>query len=147
MKNIFEESYLKELEIRAAYDVADAAGNEDGKETARAAIRELWNGMEAKGKACARLYREYTEARDKGNELLDLRDAIWDKDVAELIRAIRENGIERFTFSSGWSSAVETAWLFLENGCRLEGMIQINGSEDIFHGGYKKAPAYLFSIG
>jgi hypothetical protein len=147
MKNTFEAAYQQELKIRAAYDTAEAAGSEEGKEAARTAIHELWDSIEAQGAACSRIYREYTNSRDKGNEYLDLHDVIWDRDVENLITCMRENGIERFTFSSGWSSAVETAWLFQENGCKLEGLIQINGDEDTWNDGeYKKAPAYLFSI-
>ena len=147
MTNAFEAVYQQELKIRADYDAAKAAGHEEGMEAARTEIRELWNGLEAKGKAYNRIYRDYKNSRDKGNEYIDLHDVIWDKDVEDLITCMRENGIERFTFSSGWSSAVETAWLFQENGCHLEALIQINGDEDIWHAGqYEKIPAYLFSI-
>lgn len=148
MKNTFEAAYQQELRIRADYDAAEAAGSEEGKEAARAAIRKLWDSIEAKGKAYNRIYRDYKNSRDRGNEYIDLHDVIWDKDVESLVTCMRESGIERFTFSSGWSSAVETAWLFQENGCWLEALIQINGDEDIWNDGqYKKAPAYLFRIG
>ena len=147
MKNTFEAAYQQELKIRNAYDEAEAAGSEEGKEAARAAIHELWDSIEAKGKAYNRIYREYKNSRDKENDHLDLNDVIWDRDVESLITCIRENGIERFTFSSSWSSAIETAWLFQENGCKLESLIQSNGDEDTWNEGqYKKAPAYLFSI-
>lgn len=147
MKNTFEAAYQQELKIRAAYDAAEAAGSEEGKEAARTSIHELWDGIEAQGAAYSRIYREYKNSRDKGNEYLDLHDVIWDKDVESLITCMRKTGIQLFTFSSGWSSAVETAWLFQENGCKLEGLIQINGDEDTWNDGeYKKAPAYLFSI-
>lgn len=57
-------------------------------------------------------------------------------------------GIEKFTFSSSWSSAVETAWLFTQNGCRLERIVEINGSHKAFMSDeYEKAHGYLFSIG
>ena len=78
------------------------------------------------GNAACRLFKEYEVSRDSGNEHLDISEVVWDKDVADLITAMRENGIELFTFSSTWSSAVETAWLFQQNGCKLEGLIEIN---------------------
>lgn len=147
MKNTFEEAYQQELKIRAAYDAAEAAGSEEGKEAARAAIHELWGSIATKGQVYTRIYQDYKNSRDRGNKDIDLHDVIWDKDVPDMIACMRENGIERFTFSSGWSSAVETAWLFQENGCKLQALIQINGDEDIWNDGqYKKAPAYLFSI-
>jgi len=145
--NTFAAEYEQELKIRADYDAAEAAESESGKEAARTAIHALWDSIEAKGKAYTRIYRDYKDSRDKGNDYIDFHDVIWDKDAPELIACMRENGIERFTFSSGWSSAVETAWIFKENGCQLEDLIQINGDRDFYHEGqYNKAPAYLFSI-
>ena len=147
MMNAFEKDYQQELKIRADYDAAKAAENEAGQEAARADIHELWGSIDEKGEAYARIYRDYKNARDKGNEYIDFRDVIWDKDVEGLVNCMRENGIDRFTFSSGWSSAVETAWLFKENGCELEGLIQINGDQNFFkEEEYEKVPAYLFAI-
>ena len=147
MKNTFAAEYEQELKIRAAYDEAEAEKDEAGMEAARTAIHELWDSIDAKGKAYTRIYREYKDSRDRGNAWMDLHDVIWDRDAPDLIACMRENGIERFTFSSGWSSAVETAWIFKENGCQLEDLVQINGNRDIFNEGeYEKAPAYLFRI-
>ena len=148
MKNTFAAEYEQELKIRNAYEEAKAAGSEEGMEEARAAIHRLWDGIDAKGKAYVRIYRDYKDSMDKGNTYIDFHDVIWDKDAPELIACMRENGIEHFTFSSGWSSAVETAWIFKENGCQLEDLIQINGDRRSFgEEGYEKAPAYLFRIG
>jgi hypothetical protein len=80
------------------------------------------------GNATCRLFKEYEVYRDSGNEHLDIREVLWDKDVADLVTAKRENGIEHFTFSSTWSSTVETARLFQQNGCKLEGLIEINSN-------------------
>ena len=147
MKNTFEAAYQQELKIRADYDVAEDARSEEGKEAARAAIHELWDSIDAKGQAYSRIYREYKDSRDKGNEYLDLHDVIWDKDVESLITCMRENGIERFTFSSGWSSAVESAWIFQQNGCRLQGLIELNSPNmNWFTGEREKLHGYLFSI-
>lgn len=148
MKNFFEETYEQELKIRAAFDTAKTAGDEAGQEKARADIHELWATVDEKGAAFVRIYRDYKDARDKGNTYLDFHDVIWDKDASALIECMRENGIERFTFSSGWSSAVETAWIFKQHGCILEDLIQINGDRNFFKDEeYEKAPAYLFRIG
>ena len=55
--------------------------------------------------------------------------------------------MKTFTFSSTWSSAVETAWLFVQNGCKLEGLVQINGTCQAFmREEYERVPAYVFSI-
>ena len=147
MKSIFKETYAREREISAAYDAAETAKDEAGMDAARKDMRALWDGLEANGNGCARLYSEYREAMERGNDYIDLHDVIWDKDVPDLIACMRENGVERFTFSSTWSSAVETAWLFQENGCMLEGLIQINGDRNVFRDReFKKIPAYLFRV-
>ncbi len=148
MKNTFEAAYEQEMQIREDYDAAKAAGNEAGMEKAKEDYRAMMRESEERGEAYLRIYREYSDSRKKGNDLLDLNDTIWDRQVEGLVACMRENGIERFTFSSTWSDSVGTAWLFQENGCRLEGLIQINGMQNSFRENeYKKVPAYLFSIG
>ena len=145
--NVFEIEYRQELKIRAAYNAAEEANDAAGMEEARTAIQALWDSINAKGEAYIRIARDYKDARDRENELLDFNNVIWDKNVAALVECMRENGIEQFTFSSGWSSAVETGWLFLQNGCKLEGMVQINGEQNWFgSGAYEQRPAYLFSV-
>ena len=60
---------------------------------------------------------------------------------------MRENGIERFTFSSGWTDAVETAWLFQKAGCVLEGLVEINKCNlTPFTDECEKIHGYLFRV-
>ncbi len=147
MKNTFEAAYEQEMRNEAAYDAAKAAGDEAGIEKARETYAALMEKIESKGEAYCRIYREYVTARNRGNDLLDLNDTIWDRQVEGLVACMKENGIDRFTFSSTWSDSVGTAWLFKENGCRLEGLVQINGMKDSFRDNeYKRVPAYLFSL-
>lgn len=147
-KNNFAEEYARETEIKAQYHEAEKAGNAEGQEAARMAYHELEEQIAAKGNPYARIYRLYSEAKERGNEYIDLNDTIWDEQVKPLIGSLREYGIEKFTFSSTWSSAVETAWLFTQNGCRLEGLVEINSRHKAFMSDeYEKAHGYLFSIG
>ena len=144
MMNIFEKTYAQVQEAHKAYD---AATDEAGKEAARTLYHEATAAIEALGSTACRIWREYEVARDSGNIYLDISEVVWDKDVEALISCMRDNGIDHFTFSSGWSSAVETAWLFQKNGCRLEGLIEINSRhKDLFTDEQEKAHAYLFSI-
>lgn len=147
-KNNFAEEYAQEQECRRQFDAAEAAGNTEGQEKARDAYQRLEARIFEKGDAYGRTYRLYREAKERGNEYIDLNEVIWDDKVAPLIGSLREYGIEKFTFSSGWSSAVETAWLFIQNGCHLEGIVEINGSHKAFMSDeYEKAHGYLFTIG
>lgn len=147
-KNNFAEEYAREAAIKAQYHEAEKAGSKEGQEAARDAYHELEEQIAVKGNSYARIYRLYSEAQDRGNEYIDLNDTIWDEQVKPLIGSLREYGIEKFTFSSTWSSAVETAWLFTQNGCGLEGLVEINSRHKAFMSEeYEKAHGYLFSIG
>ena len=113
MKNIFEETYTEITKLKKAYNETE---READREKARAAYHELLKPLEKFGSMAGRLWREYEISRDNGNDLLDINDTVWDKDVESLVSCMRGIGIERFTFSSAWSSAVETAWLFQQKG-------------------------------
>ena len=142
MKNIFEEIYQQETELKKQYDAADDAG----KDSIRAERKALMERIASLGGAAPRIWREYEKARENGNEFLDINDVVWDKDVELLVTTLRKYGIEKFTFSSGWSSAVDTAWLFQQNGCKLEGLVEISGNMDYLKGEHEKLHGYLFSV-
>ena len=142
-KNIFETTYAQMQELKKAYE---AAGDEAGKEKARAGHHALMEGIEGLGAAACRIWREYETARENGNDRLDISEVVWEKDVESLISCMRENGISEFTFSSGWSSAVETAWLFTQNGCELAGLVEVNGGMNHFAGEHEKKHGYLFRV-
>ncbi len=139
MKNTFAEDWEKMKELRKACYAAKESGDEGAQEAARSAYRKQRGEIEKKGAAYGRIYRAFAEAQKRGNDYIDFNEVIWDNQVAGLIESLREYGIEAFTFSSTWSSAVKTAWLFKENGCSLEGLVEINGDDE-------KAPAYLFRV-
>ena len=142
--NIFETTYAKVQALHKAYQAADEAGKTAIRDSYKALMKEI----EALGTAACRIWRDYETSRDCGNEYLDINDVVWDKDVESLISCMREHGIEKFTFSSSWSSAVETAWLFQKAGCKLEGFVEINSQHKaIMSDEYEKAHGYLFSIG
>lgn len=141
-KNFFETAYAQVQELKKAYDAADEAG----KEKVRADHAALLKGIDEMGAAACRIWREYETARDNGNTFLDIGEVVWDKDVESLISCMRENGISEFTFSSTWSSAVETAWLFAQSGCELGGLVEINGNMNYFAGEHEKKHGYLFKV-
>lgn len=144
MTNIFEKTYAQVQEAKKAYDTATT---DEAKEAAFALYHEAVDPLEALGATACRIWREYEVSRDSGNTYLDLSDVVWDRDVDALIACMKENGIEHFTFSSTWSSAVETAWLFQKAGCRLEGLVEINSRHKaIMSDEYEKAHGYLFGL-
>ena len=143
-KNIFEETYKQIQEAKKAYE---AAADEAGQDAARVLYKKAAESLEGLSKTELRIWRDYETSKDCGNEYLDINDTVSDEAVEDLISCMRDCGIEAFTFSSTWNSAVETAWLFQKAGCRLEGLIEINSHYKAFMSDeYEKAHGYLFKI-
>ena len=84
------------------------------------------------GKPFELLYSLYAAAMKVSNQYINISELHEYQDAATLIASFREYGVEAFTVSSGWSSATESAWAFLQNGCTLAGMVEINGPHKAF---------------
>ena len=146
MKHTLEQVYTREAALERAYEAAKAAGNEAGIEKARrehqAMEKEI---LETEDDDFGFAYRLYRQMKDCDNEYIDLSIATHDE--VGTLQTLRKYGFEHFTFSSGWSSAVESAWIFQQNGCRLEGLIELNSiHKDWTTGEREKVHGYLFSI-
>ena len=147
MLEMMKKYYEQDRAIKAAYDEAKERNDAAGKVAAREKHMEWKAKVIAEGEDFWRVFKMYEDAQDRGNEYIDFHEVIWDKDVAPLIDRLRKAGIKAFTFSSTWSSAVKTAWLFLQNGCKLEGLVEINDTSQAFMSDeYERIPAYKFSI-
>ena len=147
MKNTFEALYQQHKEFKALFQTAKAANDAEGMDKIRTERNALMESIEAKGVAFARIFDLYESAMDRGNEHIDISECYDYRDEAALIACFREYGIETFTFSSGWSSAVESAWNFVKAGCTLMGMVEINSKTRNWDGdAYEKCHAYLFKV-
>ena len=146
MKSIFEKELAQAMEIRRQYDLASDNDDEAGKVAARTTIHELYESIQAMGNEYFRVFQMALDSMEKGNDLIDLHDVIWDENVPATIENLRKCGIERFTFSSTWSSAIKTAWLFIQNGCINEGMTELHTGNYPYGGAEEMAPAFIFSI-
>lgn len=147
MNRLFAETYARDQEIEARYDAAELKNDLAAMEQARTDHFALEADIQAQGKPLERLYSLYAAAMKVGNEYIDLSELHEYRDAKELIDSFREYGVEAFTFSTGWSSATESAWAFLQNGCTLAGMVEINGPHKAFGSDeYEKRPAFLFRV-
>lgn len=147
MKNTFAGIYARHQKIKAQYKAAKAAGYEEGIAQARSDHRALMESVQATGQCFTSIYRLYENAMDVGNDLIDISDVHEYRDEAALIASFREYGIKAFTFSSDWSSAVDSAWAFTQSGFTLQGMTQINSQHKDFETGeYEKRNAFLFKV-
>ena len=144
MMNIFEEAYRGIQESKKAYT---AAANTAEQDAARALYKQATAKLDGLSNTEQRIWNAYETAKDCGNEYIDLNDTIRDDAVEDLVACMKEYGIEAFTFSSTWSGAVETAWLFQKAGCTLAGLIEINSQQKAFMSDeYEKAHGYLFKL-
>ena len=144
MMNIFEEAYRGIQEAKKAYAAATSEAEQDA---ARAIYKQATAKLDGLSNIEKRIWSAYETAKDCGNEYLDLNDTIRDDTVEDLVACMKEYGITAFTFSSTWSSAVETAWLFQKAGCTLAGLIEINSQHKDFRSDeYEKAHGYLFKL-
>lgn len=147
MNRLFAETYAKDQEIEARYDDAELKNDQTTMEQARADHFALEASIQAQSKPFELLYILYAAAMKVGNQYIDISEPHEYRDAKELIDSFREYGVEAFTFSSGWSSAAGSAWAFLENGCTLAGMVEINGPHKAFGSDtYEKRPAFLFRV-
>lgn len=144
MMNIFEETYRGIQEAKKAYAAATSTAEQDA---ARAIYKQATAKLDGLSSTEQRIWSAYETAKDCGNEYIDLNDTINDDAVEGLVACMKKYGIEAFTFSSTWSSAVEIAWLFQKAGCTLAGLIEINSQHKAFMSDeYEKAHGYLFKL-
>lgn len=144
MMNIFEEAYRGIHEAKRVYATATNTAEQDA---ARVIYKQATAKLDGLSNTELRIWIAYETAKDCGNEYIDLNDPIRDDAVEGLVACMKEYGIEAFTFSSTWSSAVETAWLFQKAGCTLAGLIEINSQHKAFRSNeYEKAHGYLFKL-
>ena len=147
MNKDFKAIYQRAAELKTRFQTAKTEKNTEAMDQVRSEREALGKSIEAKGADFALMYDYYEDARQRGNEHIDISECYEYRDEAALIASFRACGIHSFTFSSGWSSAVEAAWAFIQNGCTLMGMIEINAKTKTWDGdSYEKCPAYLFSI-
>lgn len=151
MKQTFKEYYQKQKELFKAYDEARAEADEAVRAAKEADVvnehGEFMAAIEEQGRIVVMLYDLYAKAQDVGNPYIDFAEPLKDEDIPEIVQTLDQYGEKAFTYSSSWSSAVETAWLFQANGCRVAGVVEIKSQHKVFmEDEYEKVHAYKFKI-
>ena len=124
---------------------AENDGNTRAIEACQKGHQELLEEVRAEGETFGDMMRLYSEMKQQGNSRLDLSGTY--RKPEEVIRIFRDFGVTEFTFSSTWSSAIQTSWAFTQLGCTLKGMTEVHGTKRDFQTGeYEKVPAFLFSL-
>lgn len=140
--------YIFEKGLEQGYEEAERNNNEAAMNAYAQAHEIFEDNVKGKGEDYCLVYRLYRDAMNNGNELVDVSEPYDYNEAERLIAAFKSNGIEQFTFSSGWSGANEAAWKFIELGCKLKKMVEINSKYTKPHtkGEKEKAHAYLFEV-
>lgn len=142
---MIERFYGRNEELEKKFDAAEKVGDAQTMQACRDAYQELVKEVRVEGKDFGDMMRLYSEMKQQGNSRLDLSGTY--RKPEEVIRIFREFGVKEFTFSSTWSSAIQTSWAFTQLGCTLKGMTEVHGTKRDFQTGeYEKVPAFLFSF-
>ena len=91
--------------------------------------------------------KAYFFSNEAENDLINFDDCIFDEEIDEIIADCRRFRIREFTISSTFSGMTRTIALFIEKGCRLDGMATINDIlDDVLTGEKRTIPAFKLSL-
>jgi hypothetical protein len=143
-----EADYRRYEEADAAYTKADMEHDEAAVKEAREAYHKLLEEVRAKGKDYSFMMRLYSDMKKRHNDYIDM-DGTYD-DEEKIIGIFRDFGVKAFTFTSTWSSALESAWNYQKAGTKVDGMIEVNGNQKISFGSdeveFEKKHGFLFTL-
>lgn len=93
------------------------------------------------------LVAAYRDCQKTGNDNIDFNGVIWDYDIPEIVKALKENGISKFTISSTFSSLIETLAAFEKEGIRMAGLTEVNATYSDWKTGKKaRIPAIRMTL-
>lgn len=149
----FEKEVKINQYIHQMYQNAKEVEDKEVMELAKAKYQSFKDGIAERGDDYVMVFQKVFNAVERGNEMIDIYDSVWESQLPSILEAFKKYGIEQFTVSSGFSSMNETIWTLLQNGCELAGMtlVKSNTMETIFEKGNiheerKDVPAFLIKI-
>ena len=74
------------------------------------------------------LFWAYRNSITAGNDRIDFSEAIWDTDIPEITKTLKENGISEFTISSTFSSLIPTLVEFAKHGFQMAGLTEVKAN-------------------
>lgn len=133
MTDMFKKIYKEHRELGEKYRKATA---NDDSVLAEQIIKEAGELLKPLGDDDTDLYRlydMYADAWDKGNDVINVSDAMFEKARTELIRLFTDNGITRFTYSSQSTGLMNDMWDFVQAGWKVMEMTKVdNGTRPAF---------------
>ena len=74
------------------------------------------------------LFWAYRNSIAAGNGEINFEDVIWDYDIEEIVKTLKENGISGFTISSTFSSLIPTLAEFAKHGFQMAGLTEVKAN-------------------
>ena len=74
------------------------------------------------------LFWAYRNSITAGNSQIDFSETIWDSDIEEITKTLKENGISEFTISSTFSSLIPTLAEFAKHGFQMAGLTEVKAN-------------------
>lgn len=74
------------------------------------------------------LFWAYRNSITAGNDRIDFSETIWDSDIEEIAKTLKENGISEFTISSTFSSLIPTLAEFAKHGFQMAGLTEVRAN-------------------
>ena len=74
------------------------------------------------------LFWAYRNSITAGNDQIDFSETIWDTDIEEITKTLKENDISEFTISSTFSSLIPTLAEFAKHGFQMAGLTEVRGN-------------------
>lgn len=81
------------------------------------------------------LFWAYRNSMEAENETIDFSEAIWERDIEEITKTLKENGVHEFTISSTFSSLIPTLALFEKYGFKMAGLTEVRARYTDFQTG------------
>lgn len=93
------------------------------------------------------MFWAYRDSKAAGNEFIDFNGCIWEKDVEEIVKACRDNGVQQFTISSTFSGLINVLAEFEKHGCKVGGLTQVKATyTDAFTQERAVIPALIMNL-
>ena len=74
------------------------------------------------------LFWAYRNSITAGNDRIDFSETIWDSEIEEITKTLKENGISEFTISSTFSSLIPTLAEFAKHGFQMAGLDEVKAN-------------------
>ena len=93
------------------------------------------------------VFSAYCDSKGRNRDLLDISDALWAKDIPEMVEEMKAEGITEFTISDSRCNIAEILAVFEDNGAKLQGLTKIpTGFNDFETDEPEMKPAFLMKI-